>query len=270
MQQTIDGVPDRQAVGIESRYFDTHATYYGLLDYDLAFAGINIMMAQGNWRTDGGTNIFAYYDYRKSPPYSVINAMAGETPQPIADLKQSIGLEELRRRAATLTTESNMFAIGLTHPITERWQLGGDYRLAAIGGTGASGTMPAQPGSGTSHVYSGQAIGNNLWLDNDVVVAIGSLIRAPTYGGQSYGVTYAFTLYDKWRMDGNLRYYTQLDNQEQQQNRLSPSLKLGYRWKDSVTFEVEAGAEIVNEDGPLRQMTSKRNYIWGGYRWDFR
>src|SRR5204862_92936 len=137
MEQTIDGVPDRQAMGIESRYFDTHATYYGLLDYDLAFAGINILMAQGNWRTDGGSNIFAYYDYRKSPPYSVINAMAGESPQPIADLKQSIGLEELRRRAAALTTESNMFAVGLTHPITERWQIGGDYRLAAVGGTAA-------------------------------------------------------------------------------------------------------------------------------------
>jgi hypothetical protein len=270
MEQTVDGVPDRRAVGLDVRYFDSYTNYYGLLDYDLAFRGINILMTQGNWRFDSGTNVFAYYDYRKSPPYSPINAMSGESPQSISELNRSLGLDELRRRAAALTTESNMFSIGATHPVTERWQLGADYRLAAIGGTDASGTMPAQPGSGTSHVYSAQAIGNNLWLSNDIVVTTGSLIRAPTYKGKSYGLTYAFTLLDNWRIDGNLRYYAQVDTLEQQQNRISPSLKVGYRWKDSVSFELEFGGEYVDENGPQRTMTSTRQYLWGGYRWDFR
>ncbi len=270
MDQRVDGVPDRRAIGVDARYFDSSSTYYGLVDYDLSFGGINILMAQGNWRLESGTNVFSYYDFRRSPPYSVINALAGETSQSIVDLNQAIGIDELRRRASTLTANSNMFSIGLTHPVSEKWQLGADYRLASIGPTGASGTMPAQPGSGSSHVYSGQAIGNNLWLDNDIALAIGSLILAPTYKGESYGLLYGFTFRDNWRIDGNLRYYTQLDNLEQRQNRLSPSLKLGYRWKDSVTFELEVGGEIVAEDGPQRTMNSTRNYIWGGYRWDFR
>jgi hypothetical protein len=125
------------------------------------------------------------------------------------------------------------------------------------------------PGSGGNHVVSMQAIGNNLWAKNDVGVVNGSYIKGASYNGQSLGFNYVFVHGDTWRVDSNLRYYTQKDDSGERQKRWSPSLKVGYHWK-LVTLEAEVGAEDVNIDGPTRIERSNRQYFFVGYRADFR
>jgi hypothetical protein len=277
--QTLEGFDDRSAVGAEVRYFDPHVTVYGTVDYDLLFKSLNIAFVQANWRTDKGTNYFANIDYRKSPPFSLLTALPGQISldptMPTLDFREllftsvsTLGVEELRRQAAILTSNSTLFAVGFTHPFFEHWQLGADYRYATLSGTGASGILPAQPGTGDNHVISGQALGNSLLFANDTTVLNTSFILAPTYTGQSYNLTYVVPK-GEWRVDANLRYYTQKDDQEQRQTRFSPSLKLGYRVRNSVTFELEGGNEYVDEKGPIRETHSTRWYIYGGYRVDF-
>lgn len=277
--QTLEGIDDRSAVGAEMRYFDPHVTVYGTADYDLLFKSLNIAFVQANWRTEKGTNYFANIDYRKSPPLSLLTALPGQISldptMPTLDFREllftsvgALGTEELRRQAAILTSNSTLFAVGFTHPLSERWQLGADYRYATLSGTGASGILPAQPGTGDNHVISAQALGNSLLFANDTTVVNTSFILAPTYTGQSYNLTYVVPK-GEWRVDANLRYYTQKDDQEQRQTRFSPSLKLGYRVRNSVTFELEGGNEYFDEAGPVRETHSTRWYIFGGYRIDF-
>jgi hypothetical protein len=268
IEQTLEGLLDRRAVGGEGRYFDQFGTVFSMLDYDLLYKLLNIAMVQGNWRTVAGVNYFATYDYRKSPPLGMTNALPGETTQSIQQLAQDLGLVELRKRAATLTSSSTFYSLGIMSPVTPTWQLGGNFNRASISGTGESGILPAQPGSGTSYVYSGQAIGNNIGFTNAALVLNVSLIRAPTYDGKSYVVTYAVPI-GNWRFDTILRYYTQLDNQEQKQTRLSPTFKTSYRWINRVSLELEIGDERFDEAGPLRELHSSRRYVFGGYRWDF-
>jgi hypothetical protein len=184
------------------------------------------------------------------------------------DSVNTLGVDELRRQSTILTSTSYLYSLGFTHPVTSRWQLGADYRNASISGTGESGIVAAAPASGTSHVYSGQALGNGILVDNDSTVANVSLIVAPTYKGQSYSVSYGIP-YQAWRLDATMRLYTQTDDQDQRQTRLSPTLKVAYRWRNKVSFEVEAGLEKFTETGPLRETNSRRYYIFGGYRWDF-
>ena len=270
IQQSVDGVLDRQAVGMEARYFNATSSLYGMADYDLGFKGLNFLMLQGNWRTAGGTSYFSSIDHRRSPLLSVVSALPGAAFQSIQSLNQQLGLTDLRSNAVALTSWSNMFSIGVTQTLTPRWQVGTDYRVVSMTSTAGTDTMPPQPGMKNSHVISAQGIGNGLLTSNDVFVSNGSLILAPTYSGKNLGLTYTLPLGEFWRFDANLNYYTQLDNQEQQQNRISPSLKLSYRWNSNTTFEMNAGAENVNESGPLREMNSKRQYMYGGYRYDFR
>jgi hypothetical protein len=276
--QTLEGVSDREAVGTEIRYFDPHITAFGMLDYDINFGRLNIAMAQGNLRTDEGTNYYANIDIRKSPPLSLTTALPGQISldpfEPTLNFRSlffsalnNLGLSELRNQASTLTAQSTFYTLGFIRPITPRWQLGADYRQSSISGLGASGILPEQPGSGTSHVFSGQALGNGLLTTNDAAIINGSVIFAPTYTGQSYNLSYILP-YGDWRFDGLLRFYDQIDDQDQKQIRISPTFKAVYRWKNQVSLEMEMGYEAYDDTGPIRENHTRRKYIYSGYRWD--
>lgn len=276
--QSLEGKSDRQAVGTEIRYFDPQFTLFGMIDYDINFNQLNIAMMQGNYRTDGGTSYFANIDIRKSPPLSLTTALPGQISldpfQPTLDFRSlffsslnNLGLDDLRTQASILTADSEYYALGFTRPVTQQWQVGADYRLARISGIGASGILPEQPSSGSSHVISGQVLGNSLLMPNDSTVINTSFILAPHFTGQSYNLTYVLP-YQKWRFDGLLRFYIQKDDQDQRQVRISPTFKVVYRWRNKVSLETEIGTEIFDETGPLRELHTRRYYIFTGYRWD--
>lgn len=281
IRQNLDGSLNRQAVGLESRYFDMHTSVFGMLDYDTLYKGVNIAMLQANYRSDDGTNYYTYLDHRKAPPYSLTNAYAVlQNGMSLKEAIATVGLAQVRADARLLTATSNMMSIGLTQPISPNWQLGADYRAASISGTKETWTyptidnpipvlIPASSGSGTNHVVGMQAIGTNLLGVNDVAVVNTNYIKGDTYNGQALGGNYVHLFGDTWRLDLNLRYYQQKDDSDEKQRRTSPSLRVSYRW-DPVTIEAEAGQEYVKIDGPERKERSDRTYLFLGYRIDLR
>ncbi len=295
VNQTLDGFANRRAVGSELRYFDGHLSGYGMLDYDVLYKGVNIAMLQGNYVSDAGTNYFLVLDHRQAPSYSLTNALLAAPGFNLKDLIAVEGLETVRAQAKALTAVSDMFGIGFTHPWTERWQLGADYRLSQISATErvvaviplavigtCLGTIdPADPdncrfdtasqqGTGKNHVLTLQAIGTNLFATNAVGVASVSFIMAPSYSGQSISLNYVLPFWEKWRLDTNLRYYTQRDDFGGHQDRTSPSFKLSYQWGTSLFFEGEVGEEISNSSSVGFSDHIKRDYFYIGLRWDFR
>ncbi len=280
IRQNLEGKLNRQAVGLEARYFNMHTTMFGMLDYDTLYKGVNIAMLQGNYRSDDGTNYFTYLDHRKTPPYSLTNAYVLLNGMTIEEAIAAVGIEQMRADAAALTATSNMASFGMTRPVSPRWTLGLDYRAASISGTTDTMTyatwdnpvptlVPAMPSSGTNHVLGVQAIGNSLLAANDIAVVNGNYIKGKSYNGQALGGNYVYPIGDAWRFDLNLRYYQQKDDQEQKQTRTTPSLRVGYHWK-LATIEAEAGLEKVNIDGPSMTERSTRQYFFVGYRLDFR
>ncbi|GAA5181710.1 hypothetical protein GCM10025771_29260 [Niveibacterium umoris] len=275
LRQTLDGAVNREAVGTELRYFDEHTNVYGTIDYDVAFGKLNIAMLQANYQGENGNSFYLIADRRQSPPLGLTNALIGDPTNTVGSLIAQFGEEEVRRQAAALTAMSTMVSVGLTRQIAERWQLGGDYRLASIGSTETVGLIPAQPGTGNNHVFTIQAIGSNLWFDNAVGVINGSYILAPTFDGVALNLNYVVPIGETWRFDGSLRYYGQKDDSGERQRRLAPVLKASYRWKNSISnwndyisLEAEGGLERVHAEGPLRTEDSNRYYFFVGYRWD--
>jgi hypothetical protein len=281
IRQNLDGLLNRQAVGLESRYFDMHTTAFTMLDYDTLYKGVNIFMLQGNYRTDDGMNIFTYIDHRKAPAYSLTSTYSLWNGMTLKDAVTAVGIEQMRADARLLTATSNLLSVGFTIPVSQKWQLGADYRAASISGTQEVAAYPtydnpvpdkivAQPSSGTSHVVGLQAIGTTLFGGNSVAVINTNYIKNPTYNGQALGGNFVYQPNDAWRFDINLRYYQQKDNQEEKQVRLSPSLRFGYRWEQMVSIEAEFGQEDVRIDGPARTERDKRTYFYTGYRIDLR
>ncbi len=270
IQQRAGSVVDRQAVGMETHYFDAKRNYLGLLDYDSIFKAVNIAMFQGNWTNAAGDNYLLLADHRKSPTLQLSNALPGQTTQSIVSLVQSgVSTDSLMTDAKALTPTSNLLLVGMTHPYSSRLRLGGDFRINNISGTGASGALPATPGTGNMYIYTLQAIANGILRENDMGVASASYINAQTFDGQSLSYTQTETLRQNWRLDVSLQLYDQKDSLGVHMTRVTPSLKLGYRLNQSVSFNAEGGIEDTHNTGAFQTQTIRRKYVYFGYRWDF-
>lgn len=270
IQQRAGSVVDRQAVGMETHYFDAKRNYLGLLDYDSTFKAVNIAMFQGNWTNAAGDNYLLLADHRKSPTLQLSNALPGQTTQSIVSLVQSgVSTDSLMTDAKALTPTSNLLLLGMMHPYSSRLRLGGDFRINNISGTGASGALPATPGTGNMYIYTLQAIANGILRENDMGVASASYINAQTFNGQSLSYTQTETLQQNWRLDVSLQLYDQKDNLGVHMTRVTPSLKLGYRLNQSVSFNAEGGIEDTHNTGAFQTQTIRRKYVYFGYRWDF-
>jgi hypothetical protein len=270
IEQRVATVVDREAIGMEAHYFDAKRNYMGQLDYDMLFKAVNIAMFQGNWTTEAGDNYTLLADRRKSPTLQITNALPGQILPTIVALVQSgVSLKSLRDDGKALTPTSNLFMVGMTHPYSSHWRLGGDFRINNTTGTGAVGAVPPGSGSGNSYIVTAQAIGNNLLLENDMGLASASYINALSYKGQSLVFTQVETFRVRWRMDVSLQLYNQNDNLSVHMTRVTPSLKLNYRMNESMSFDGEGGIEDTHNSSAIKDEKTVRKYVYVGYRWDF-
>jgi tetratricopeptide (TPR) repeat protein len=269
IKQMVDGVVDRQAVGTEIRYFDPRKSVYTLLDYDTAFKTINTALVQANWTVGTATVFNLLADHRKSPALQLTNALIGESTTSIDTLLQTRSYDELKQQARDLTATSDLYLLGVTHPLSTKWQVGGNVQQWRISATQGSATQPPTPDTGNVHMYTLQAIATGFFARRDITVASISLIDAPNYNGDSASITNRARITDKWTLDTALRWYRQQDNLGTRLDRITPTFRAGYQWSDRVTFEAEIGIENSTTQTATTDDVSRRRYWSLGYRWDF-
>ncbi len=116
-------------------------------------------------------------------------------------------------------------------------------------------------------ICTAQTIASGLFSRRDISVLSLSAITGPTYDGVSAAISNRSVLRDRWTVDLSLRYYQQTDTLDTFMERYSPTLRIGYRWRDRVTFEAEAGVENTHTDsgasgGPVQDDTRKFYNDW--------
>jgi len=270
IEQKVDGVTDRHAVGSEIRYFSQVFTLYGLFDYDMEFKTSNIAMVQSNWTATSGTSVHVLLDRRKTPSLSLTNALFGEADTSIKSQLQTKTYEQIKQQALNLTSTTNLYSAGVSQPLSTRWQAGFDVQSAHTSSTVGSANQPAQPDTGIIYTYTGNLIGTGIFVQRDVNVISISHIVAPTYDGNSYSLTNRLLWGASWSLDTTLSWYSQHDSSTNSDvDRFSPSLKPSYKWKQNITLEAEFGEEHTTNKGTLTEDTTRRRYWSLGYRWDF-
>ncbi len=275
INQTVDDITDRQAVGTELRYFDPRKSFISLIDYDVSYGVLNIALIQANLQVGTKTNLNMLVDHRLAPILTTSNAFIGEPNTSIKSLlQQGLTEEQLRALAEARTPTSDLFNIGATHNINPTWQLGGDIKVYRISGTPASGAPPATPvpltvGTGNVYVYTVQGIATGLLTKRDVSVLSFSHISNQDYDGNSTAFTNRSPIQDKWTIDLSVVYYKQVSSTQVETSRITPIVRAGYRWRNTVTFELEAGLETGQTTSSTQMDDITRNFYSLGYRWDF-
>jgi hypothetical protein len=270
--QRVDGVLDRRAVGNETRYFRGGTSLFSLLDYDTSYKEWNITMLQGTWQTEGRTTLNLLYDRRKAPLLTTTNAIFGQPTTSISTLLQSLTLEQVRQQALDVTATATQALIGVTTPLSTKWQAGVDARLTNVGPLPAvviNGIpIPAQPATGNIYSYSVQAIGANLYSSRDTNVFSATYLNAPTQNGYQLAYNNLSLIAARWTVEPSLRYYTQKDTQQVELTRWTPGLRLTYRVRDNVALESEFNWEKTRTVGPTSRDDTSRGFFYIGYRWD--
>jgi tetratricopeptide (TPR) repeat protein len=298
INQRVDGLTDRRAVGTELRYFDQGKSVYSLLDYDTVFNQLNIALVQANWQTESGINFNALYDHRKSPLLQAINSLPvyfqfGTTTLGQV-LRQNIATkDQIYDDAKALTLDTDLFLFGATKQVTKRWQVGGDIRMNRSSGTDAAGTAAVakaikdaidagtltenivftsqlpQPGTGNIWTYTAQLVGTDTIFSNDTSVINFSYSESDLNKIYSSVLSNVVSPTPKWRVDSSLKLIKVNTEPSTTSTAIAPTLRVGYKLTKAVTLECEIGLEWDTIDDDTGHTRIFRDFSFIGYRWDF-
>jgi hypothetical protein len=269
IRQSVDGIADREANGVELRYLGPQATFISLLDYDTLYHVTNIAMVQGSWQSASKTTFNLFLDRRKTPTLQTATAALAQPNTSIGDLLKTFTEEELRRQALALTATVTTASAGFTHPVSARWQLGADYRVMHVSGTEGTGSIPPMPDTGQVRTASGQAIGTGLFSSRDATAVTLSRITAAAFHGTALGVNTRVPVGSAWVLGGSFLGYAQSNDNGSTSQRLFATLRTEYLWRTRVAFEAEAGIDNTHSKGAFAEEQYNRAFFSLGYRWDF-
>ena len=290
INQMVNGVVDRRAVGTELRYAANGKNAFSLIDYDISYGVLNVAMLNGSWVTEG-TTYTLLADHRRTPYLQTTNSLFG-TPNAALDQINKSNESLLREQAKAVTATSDLFLAGVLHSVTKDWQLGGDVRLNRISGTGATNclvilpgtstlflnpnattdapcSLQALPGTGNTWTYTTQVIGANFPFESTTFVANASYITSPAYRGQSLTLNSLARLGQKLQFDTFVLLYHQKDSFSVELYRVTPTVRINYRFLDSWTFETSGGVEKTLTDSSTQKDSTLRQFFFFGLRWDF-
>ncbi|MDP1947132.1 MAG: tetratricopeptide repeat protein [Nitrospirota bacterium] len=290
INQMVNGVVDRRAVGTELRYAANGKNAFGLIDYDVSYNVLNVAMLNGTWVTEG-TTYTLMADHRRTPYLQTTNSLFG-TPNATLQTINTSNESLLRDQARAVTATSDLFLAGVLHSVSKDWQLGGDVRLNRISGTSATNclvilpgtstlflnpnattdaacSLQAQPGTGSILTYTAQVIGANVPFESTTFVANASYITSPAYRGESLTLNSLARLGQQLQFDTFVLLYHQKDSFGVELYRVTPTVRIDYRFLDSWTFEASGGVEKTLTDSSTQKDSTSRQFFFFGLRWDF-
>jgi len=299
INQEVQNITDRRAVGGELRYFDNGRSIYSLFDYDTLYNRTNIAMVQGNWLTEGGTNYNMLLDHRNSPILTTINSLTGNTLNGLyGTLNQArragISESDLRTFAIENTLKTDTALFGATRQITPRWQLGGDVQFNRTTGTQGrsqasidffkkqffnnNGIDPtpfeinnfvrSAGGTGDIWTYHVQVVGTDTIFKDDTSMISASYSTSNVSRSQSILLSNGVVPAEKWRIDSSLQLLRQDADPDTLTYLISPTIRASYRLREKATLEAEIRFDVDNTfniDGHTRTF---RDAAFIGYRID--
>ena len=270
IEQRVESVVDRRAVGGEARYFDPIRSLLTFVDYDILYGSLNTVIFLGTWTLPDRTTINATLDYRNSPILTTTNALQGQSAGSIDDLLDTLTEEEIQELAKDRTGHSTTATLGASHPLSEKIQLSGDVTVSELSGTEASGGVEAIPDTGKEYFYNLQLIGSNLFKTGDTSILGTRFSDTSTAKIYTVSLDSRYPVIRAWRVNPRLRVdYRENDNDDSNQWTALPSLRMDYRWRKRYRFEVEGGKEWTTRDFTDRSEDSSSYYLSMGYRADF-
>jgi len=267
IEQKNKGLIDRRAVGGEIRYYKDGRSMFAMVDYDIHFKELNLVMFNGNWILSKDTTIYMSLDYRKNPLLTTTNAIQGQGVENLSDLFTLYTNDEIFLFAADRTSTSKTATFGITRRFSEKYQLSFDLTATNLTGTVTSGGVLGFPGTGTEYYSSLQFLANGLIMDNDnhtIGIRYNDRDRDRNY---TLYLNSRFRIGKSFRINPRLRVDYRSDKQDSDTRTIiRPIMKMDYRVGKWLYLEFEGGWEWRKETFSGIKQTSTGNFVYLGYR----
>lgn len=270
INQDVDGITDRRAVGGEIRYFNNGRSFFTLVDYDVSYEQLNIALLTANWVFENRATAGLTLNYRNSPTLTTTNAIQGQGVEEVSELLLTLTEDEVRALAEDRTARSRSATLNASHPLGKSFQVSGDVTISNLSGTEASGGVPATPGTGNEFFYSAQLIGSSLLMEGDVNIFGLRYSDAGSADTSTFSFDARYPLTRNWRLNPRLRAdFKRNNNDDGEQVRVRPSLRSDYRPRKWLRLDLEAGMERTEDRLPSGTTTTTGYNFVLGYRMSF-
>lgn len=280
LNEMTAGSTERRAIGLQTRYSGQGKSAVVLADYDIEFQQLNSITLIGNTRVGKNWIIGFDADHRRSPLLELSNALIGQSATDLSVLQNEFTPSQIRQLALDRTASSNTFVLSATRSFGERWQLMADVATLQLGGTPASGGVPATASTGLDKNVSVQLSGSSLLQAGDLNIFGLRFDDSPTSRSGTVSWDARFRLYGAWRI-GPRFSVEQLQDQSTGGKQLLylPEIRSDWTGRRSV-FELTTGYQIQTQTLLTQPVTltgqqqntsiSQRNYyISAAYRLRF-
>ena len=266
IQQDIEGIEDRQAVGGEFRYFGDNRSLWGLVDYDISYNQLGTAFLQGSWRLASKLSLHASFDRRRNPFLSTGNAMIGQPVTEFAELLEIYPLEDIRQFALDRSAASSSWSFGVSHSLSPRVQINADINSTSVESTPESGGVAATDATSYRY-YSGNAVLSSLFKEGDVTIIGLRYSDSNSSRVMSLTADTRFPIGRSWRINPRLR----IDRRERLNDSsnewlLTPGIRIHYRRSQRFRLELEAGKQFSQRESSVIDIDRESYYLNIGYQ----
>jgi len=297
IQQDVEGIVDRQAVGGDVRYADKVYSIFASVDYDVSYQVLNLVFLRAGWKANDQTRIDVNYNIRQSPLVFTSSALQSEGVSKFKDLQAIASESEIRDKVLGVSSLSRMLTVSAVYDIDQNNQINADITTSSIDGKPAvtllkclhwvpppdptapptaldsfclgSKVMPEQPKYGPESSYSVQYIASNYFIERDIHIFGGRFSNGAGRSQTSLFLRSRFPYDEQWYIGPRIQLdTTQNDTDNSKVTHPSAAVKVDYRWKKQVSFEAEIGYDLDRYSGGTN-LNSSRTTIYFGYDVDF-
>jgi len=266
LQQDIEGMTDRQAIGGEFRYFGETRSVWGMVDYDAAFGEIGSFFVQGNWRLPSRLTLTGMIDRRRSPFLSMGNALIGQKESDINVLTAIFSEDELRQIALDRSAENTTMTVGVSTPLSPKLQFNLNASLSTLAGTPESAGVAPTTDTDYSY-YSADLVASSLFTESDVTIFGLRYADANTTEVWSLNLDSRFPLGRSLRISPRLRVdYRQILTDDSTQWIYTPGIRMQYRWGKKLRLELETGKQFSSRETETMDMDRESWFVNLGYQ----
>ena len=269
INQEIDSITDRNAIGGEVRYRIGKQNHFVLVDYDIHHSDLNTFFFVGNWRFNNNAAIVLTLDHRNSPILTTLNATLGQPTSSIETLLLTYTEAELYQLAKDRTAKYNSVVVSSSIPMSAKWSFNADVTLANLGSTTASGGVAAIEGTGNDFFYSAQFIGYNVFNSDETSRYQLRYDDTKTFTRARFTASTRFKLKNnKWRLRPQITFENRDSSNGGKTNKIKAGLKVDYKIKRQFKLELDVSYEVGKTTFPV-SINENNYYISAGYVWDF-
>ncbi len=278
IDQQVEGITDRQAIGGDLRYSDKKYTVFSSLDYDTSYEKLNIFLLRGGWQVDKKLRFNLNYSVRQSPLVFTSNALQQEDVRSFSELLLAASEDQIRDKVLGITSSSTLYTVGGTYQLNKNMQLNADVSVNSLDGkeevnkiipTASGATIDAVEETGPDVSINAQLVASNYFVERDVNI-LG--VRVSDRDTRDTFLVFGrsrFPYGKKWRLGPRVALeYLKNDRDDSTRFKLTGSMKVDYRWRKKINFDGEFGLETTSNSGG-NNPDFNRFFVILGYFIDF-